>query len=194
MRKTWMIMIWSLLGWVTLTPLQAQVTYSQNEARLYNDFIIGHQEAIGALMQKFGDTLSLHTVGNANAVRLELIEQIDSSIAAIRERPPFDKNYIYLDAAVQLFGIYKSIAENEYKELLEILAKPRLTQQDEIRYEEILNNVNFREMVHEEKFAAIQRSYAETYNLVLMGMPADSLFEATDTAMARPDSVVMDED
>lgn len=140
-----------------------------DEAVAYNDKLIAEQDKIGYVMLDLMNSLGQETstYENSENLRLELIKTINQSLKAVNKMGSFGGSSELKNATVSLFEYYKRVVENEYKEMLTILYKDELTEDDNARLEELLEQVTAEEAKYDDAFQAAQQKFALKYNIEL---------------------------
>jgi hypothetical protein len=117
-------------------------TFNTRSAIAYNDFLV---HSI--------DTVISHTLFFEDVLYSETYEV-------------FDNNDEIKSATLKWIEYYKSLAENEYKNALEILGKPELTETDEEEIGNIISSTytSDKETELQNTFVALQQEMSKTYN------------------------------
>ncbi|MEI6764274.1 MAG: hypothetical protein WCM76_01460 [Bacteroidota bacterium] len=98
---------------------------TSDQAIAYNDKIIDQQVAIinkmDGLNTSFKDWSNKEGMDKAYA---EAIKQVEVSITEVTAMDAFDKNTEFKEGALSLFKVYKSVLDNEYKEMVALYKLP----------------------------------------------------------------------
>lgn len=144
------------------------------EAADYNNKIISEQDSIVLKFRALEQTLNEYDPLAMDIAFFEANEQVDTSIIVIKSMPAFDNKTDYKDSALEVFSMYKSLLDNEYKEVVTILKKSELdyTKEDEERVRYLLFSVINEKLDNAyENIIAIQTAFAEKYKITLKGKP-----------------------
>ena len=107
-------------------------------------------------------------IKKADSIRMEMVIQCDSSTKKLQALPDYKGNTEFRDAAIALFKFYAKISQNEYKEMLQILAKDKdIEMEDILRLRQIESDLATQEEALDTKFKKAQESFAETHNFSL---------------------------
>ncbi len=98
---------------------------SKEQARTYNDAITSEQvrvmekfDALFAAFKNFEDMVAL------DAAYSETQKAVEDAAAHIREMADFDGKTYFRDAGVELMGTYKSVLDNEFRQMIDIYKLP----------------------------------------------------------------------
>lgn len=151
----------------------------KNAAIEYNDNIVELQNNIIEKMIAF--TSSVETNIESSDEMLEsLITECKKSIRETEEISDFEGNTELRDTGVDLFRFYQNIAENEFREMLEIIQKDMsdFTDEDYDRLEELENQVSTNEVAYDQAFQEAQMTFAKTHNLPLLPNKYQDIIDA----------------
>lgn len=132
----------------------------------YNDQIIEEQSKILRLMIDMAGSFDSDPA-MTDKLRQDIAKQCDNSIKLVSDMPPFSSDTKFKDTAIELFKFYKDISENEYVEMLAILSKEEILEQDLTRLDEIEANIAEREAVFDDAFQKAQKVFAKANNMDL---------------------------
>jgi len=108
-------------------------------------------------------------IKKSEAIRADMVTQCDSSIKKLQALPDYQGNTEFRDAAISLFEFYAEISQNEYKEMLQILAKDKdIEMEDILRLTQIENDLAAKEEALDTKFKKAQESFAKEHNFSLI--------------------------
>jgi hypothetical protein len=132
----------------------------------YNDGIVGYQNKIIEKMLDLSNTFEKGTQVQMDAKLKALQAQIVESLAGVSKMEAFKGNTRLRDAAIALFKFYQSIAENEYREIIDILSKDpaSISDSDKNRLVEIQNDITTRELGFDNEFQAAQKEFSRIHN------------------------------
>jgi len=139
------------------------------QAAAYNDTIIAEQtliiEKIDAVTESFVDYIP-EVMDKASK---EASDQVNKGIANVTAFEKFDKTNDYKDAALELFNVYKSVIDGEFKKMIAIYKIPDEDFKDEHyqQFDELQTAAQDKMDKAEAKFVAFQEEFAKKYNLIL---------------------------
>ena len=96
---------------------------SQKEALKYNDEIVTVQKALTPIHEAFIDQLDGHNIDSLKWAHNNFATNAKSSLEAAEKMGPFADKRDYLDAVIAYFKIVKGLADNEGKNMVEIMSK-----------------------------------------------------------------------
>ena len=142
---------------------------TKEEAKVYNDFIIEHQDSVLTRISDLINTYTTYLPEEINAAHNSALIQVDKSIKEISEMENFDGKGDYKKAAITMFNSYKSLLEVEHREMTRLYSKPdsSYSPEDSQKYDDLaeLSNTKMDEIV--DAFMKIQKEFADKNNLVL---------------------------
>ena len=97
---------------------------TSDQAVDYNDKIINEQIAIFEKMELLIDAYENYQPDLMDAAYEVTLTQITKSSANVEALADFDGSTTFRDAGVTLFKLYKSVLENEHKQIIELLKLP----------------------------------------------------------------------
>lgn len=142
----------------------------------YNNTIIEQQIAIVLSIDNLKKAIDNYNaipakdaIAGMNKSFDEAISLLDSGINVVKALKPFKKDETFKNGALTLFEIYKQIVENEYKEIINLYKIPdeMFKPEDQQKLDELLTNSNKKLEEAYNTFTAIQKQFAEKYNLTL---------------------------
>lgn len=139
---------------------------SPDEARIYNDNLIGLEHPLTAKENAFLDLLSADKApADLKKAYDELVKQSDEAVAGAEKIEAFDNSTAYRDAAKEYFSTIKGIVNNEYKSIVELASKDpeQITDEDSKKYEELINSVQSKSEKVLAKIQAEQSAFATKY-------------------------------
>lgn len=140
-----------------------QFVFAQNQAAIaYNDKIVQEQSKIAESI--------LHFSTNPNEFALSQIKnQAEAGLNILNDMKPFEGNKEFLNAAKKIFKFYISIADNEYKKMLDLIShadeytESALTQ----KAQELTESLSKKEKPLDAKFQTAQVAFAKKYGFKL---------------------------
>jgi hypothetical protein len=96
---------------------------SQKDALKYNDEIVAVQKALTPIHEAFIDQLDGHNPDSLKLTHSNFVANAKSSLEIAEKMQPFAEKRDYLDAAITYFKVVKGLADNEGKNMVEIMTK-----------------------------------------------------------------------
>lgn len=127
----------------------------------YNDSIIEEQNKIMTCMLESTNCFDAD-LSTCDALRMKTIAQCDASISVVEAMPDYDGNIRLRDGAVALFKFYKDMYENTYKEMIDIVMKDDITEDDIARLTVLEQQMTQKEVVLDEELDQAQQEFART--------------------------------
>lgn len=138
--------------------------WAQTSGTEYNDLIVDEQTKIGEKIIAFS---SAETNEDMELALKVMIEQIDASIATVKNIGNWKGDASLKNSAIGLFNFYRSIATVEYRELLNILKHDEISESDAARMDAIMADITKREEKFDADFAYNQEEFAKRNNFTL---------------------------
>ncbi len=130
----------------------------------YNDAIISEQSKIINAMLDLSKAFEKADETNMEDNLELLTKQAKSSIEALEKMEPFEGNNTLRASAIALFEFYKSLSENEFDEIADILKKKsEITGEDSNRMDELNRSIVERETVLDKNLSEAQHAFATKY-------------------------------
>jgi hypothetical protein len=108
-------------------------------------------------------------ISKSESIRAQMVSQCDSSLKKLEALPDYKGNTEFRDAGVSIFKFYLEISKNEYKEMLQILAKDDdIEMEDILRLTKIENDLATKEQALDTRFKKAQESFAKEHNFSLI--------------------------
>lgn len=141
------------------------------EAAKYNDEIIKHQAEVVAKIDALSQSYTTFINDDIQAAYDDAFKTVNTSIETINGMETFSSSPEYKDQALELFNTYKSILENEHKEMVRLYALPdsAFTQEISIEWDKLAESSDEKTDEALEKFSVAQKKFAEENNLDLTG-------------------------
>jgi hypothetical protein len=131
----------------------------------YNDAIITEQnKIIEHILMMSNNVLDPDL---AEKSRLSIIDQCENSISLLELMSDYEGNTELRDAALNLFGFYKDVASNEFKQMLNILKSPELSKEDYEALALLDQKIAAKEEPFDLAFQSAQMNFSMKYNLQL---------------------------
>ncbi len=132
----------------------------------YNDAIINEQSSIANVMMKFGDVIET-SIDQAEILRKEIISQCDSSLNKLKDLPKLDGSTEFNNAGIALFNFYKDISGKEYRQILDILKKEEIDDNDLEELQNIQGIIETKEAKFDNRFQSAQKEFARKNNITI---------------------------
>jgi hypothetical protein len=139
------------------------------DAIAYNDKIIAQEFAVIGTIDELQNALATYDPAKIEPALNAAKVQVDISIEAVKLIGGFDKNNDFLDATLNLFNVFKSQINNEYKEQFEIYKLPidQYTTTEENRYNELNKIIDDQYFPAFDKFSKAQDEFAAKWKFEL---------------------------
>lgn len=148
----------------------AAQTPSFKTAVEYNDYIIALQNKVGKCIADFNKAVDSGSLSYANAMREKIVKAADEALVKLKKMPAYNGNSSFREATIPLFAFYKSCAETEYKEMVNlVLGGKEIDDAVIARVNELVVLVTEKENKLDQQFAAEQRKFARENNFTLSG-------------------------
>jgi hypothetical protein len=134
----------------------------------YNDYIVKLQEKTIKATLRLGEVMG---GGDAEAIKKSFNDfgtQAKASLAELKKLDSFEDNSDLRDKGLKLFQFYVDIYEKDYKEMIDIITKEKVTPKDQKRVDEIVAKVSKEEMGFDQDFAAAQQAFAKKNNMKII--------------------------
>lgn len=143
-------------------------TLSTDSPKNYNDKLISYQEKVA---KTFIDMIQLISSGDKSQIDVAYANALRASAEAVEEIKivgPYEGNDLFRQKLQVLLEFYKSIIENEYKEMLKILELgSEIKQTDLDRLKEIQDSITRREAILDKEMSNAQKAFSEKYGIQL---------------------------
>lgn len=148
-----------------ISTLNAQVTFKN--AVDYNDYIINEQNKIGLSINEFMKACGKGKLKDMDTRHAAVIKQIDASLMAIQNLSAYKGNIGFKNAALELFEVYKSIAQREYRDIIALMNEGIDVGQNRARFNNVLFKIDEKSKPFSDKFLTEQIKFAETFKISL---------------------------
>ncbi|MDD2413114.1 MAG: hypothetical protein PHR79_09405 [Bacteroidales bacterium] len=139
---------------------QKEELISFSTAEEYNNYIVDLQlETIKSIMM-FSDACAEGVPQQMEFTYQDFQSQAVLSFEKIKKLGDFNGSTELRDAAIDLFGFYVEISQNEYKQILDILLKREYSEQDDIIVDSLITIVGEKEETHDSAFENAQEKFA----------------------------------
>ncbi|MCP5051719.1 MAG: hypothetical protein GY940_31425 [bacterium] len=153
-----------LIGAVVFSGL-AIAGCGSNEARAYNNQLVRYQTRVITKMMGLRNTINRGDPVATSYKLQELQELLENTIAEVSGMPGFEGNTAMRDAMLDLLNFYKSLSENQFKEITEILrGRSSLTRTDSDYIQKLMEEITEEEMELDEEMSRVQQEFADKYN------------------------------
>lgn len=148
-----------------INTVSAQVTFKN--AVDYNDYIINEQNKIGVAINGFMKACGKGKLKDMDTRHADVIKQIDASIVAINAMPAYKGNVGFKNAASELFEVYKSIAQREYRDIIALMNEGIEVGDNRARFNNVLYKIDEKSKPFSDKFLTEQVKFAESFKISL---------------------------
>ncbi len=93
---------------------------------------------------------------------------LDEKIKELNELQAFPEDQGLKAVAMEFFLHYKSLADNEYKTMMEFYLKPKLTDEEIEKAKALAQDMTKKEEELDTKFMLVQQAFAKKYNVPLV--------------------------
>jgi len=133
----------------------------------YNDSIIGFQEKVIKKVLDFSQNIQMLDTVQRDAKLNDIIFEIDNSLSILNQLPSFYGNTKLKDAAITWMNFYRSVFDNEYREIIKISKKPEaeIIENDIIRMNDLSKSVADRELQVHKDFETVQKEFYKQFNI-----------------------------
>lgn len=130
----------------------------------YNDAIITEQSKIINAMLNLSKAFETADATTMDT-KLELLtKQASTAIEALEKMEPYKGDNTLRASAIALFEFYKSLSENEFDEMVDILKKKeKITKEDFAKMEELNKGIVEKETVLDKNLSDAQNAFASKY-------------------------------
>lgn len=134
-----------------------------DEAISYNDTLVNSFDPITQKMVEF--EMALYDSKSTDIDRMydDLSTSIDRTVKFISEKPAFDGNESFKNAALDIVKFYDSVIDNEYKQMLEMIKSDTLSAEDEQRLGAAIDSTYSKEAQYYNAFEKEQAAFAAKY-------------------------------
>jgi hypothetical protein len=150
-----------VLGFVSCGP-------TTEDAIKYNDAIIEQQTILVKENDKVIDAMGGDAAKFEAAIK-EFNAQVAKSTEIVEKMDKFGKETTFKDAALSLFKVFKSVGDNEYKEILRVINIPsdKVTKADEDQMMASAKQIDEKLQKELDAFLKSQKDFAEKYKFKL---------------------------
>jgi hypothetical protein len=158
----------NLLFALLLLPLATAA--QTKEPIVYNDKIVGYQNDVVNEMLNLNASINQEgsTHASIEAQRLQLLKTAQRSISDTQKMQAFEGNSELRDAAVSLFKFYDGVIRTEYKQMIDIIYKEEITEDDLTELNALVVRITEEEITFDERFKKAQSAFARTHGLDLI--------------------------
>ncbi len=150
------------------TKKDPNLTYFE-KAEEYNDYIIKEQIELFAAFDEFINQMETGNLQDLHTSFDKLYERAKMAVERMDKLADFKKNTEFRDKSKELFVFYKTQCETDLKEMLTLFEKDTLmTEEDQMRIEEIANAFDNAEKKLNDALIAAQEAFAKKFNLELV--------------------------
>jgi len=162
--------------WIALAFTLVACTSRSEQAAEYNDQIIEMQSQIIERFNAMDSAkASYQDVEKMELVFVELQAQVLKNLRTLKETQAFKGDKRFLSASINMFDTYKSITDNEYAEMVELLSLPDsvYTKAHQLRVSALQDSVSKAFDLAHDTFTAQQLDFGKKYNVEFEAFAAD---------------------
>ncbi len=132
----------------------------------YNDKLVAIQTSVVKSFLALTDAFSTGDKTKIDAAYAAALKATVDAVEAIKKEGPFEGDDTMRQKLQTLLEFYKSLAENEFKEMITIMAKyPNITPEEQNKLVEINNSITEREKKLDADFQVAHDAFAEKFGL-----------------------------
>lgn len=137
---------------------------------VYNDYLVGKQEGIIQGIVDLGASFQTFDSANIEQTYQLLSETVDEGIARVQNLHPYEGDTILKPATLRLFGFYKEVTSNEYRQITTVIQQgpDNITQSDFNRIDSLTRAIADREIAVDSAFEAAQKQFANRYDMMIL--------------------------
>lgn len=136
----------------------------------YNDYIITQQNRVLTAITDFNLSLDSGSIRYAHSKRDVIASVADDALLKLKKLPAYKGNTQFRAVTITLFEFYKSSAEVEYKEMIDLVMRPeKITNEIMKRINQLVDQVSDYEKKLDANFAEAQQKFATDNNFTLSG-------------------------
>lgn len=160
------------LSLLLFTLLMYSYTIAQiKTAQAYYHYVISQLNKAMENDTILAQALSELNYQKADSARKFILNQIENSLSSLKQLEPYNhKEYSFKDATRDLLFFYKTVYENDYARLVEILSHAVygvLPDTELNEFHEILTSMERREKIIVEEFEKSRKNFIKEYNIAM---------------------------
>lgn len=135
----------------------------------YNDAVVAQQKLIVKELNVLEEAFVNFNPADMDRAYSSASKQIDKSLDQVNKIAPFNDNSDLKEAAIKLFGVYKSVIKNEYAAIIALnkLPESRFGKAEEIKIKDISKTIDTKLNNALAEFSKQQAAFASKYNFEL---------------------------
>lgn len=135
----------------------------------YNNYIIKEQIELFSTFDEFIHMIENDSIQHLRTAHDKLYQRSNLAVERINKLADFKKNTEFRDKSKELFLFYKNQCETNLKEMMNLIEKDTLlTDEDQLRIEQIVHYFDSTEKKLNDDLIAAQISFAKKFNLELI--------------------------
>ena len=136
---------------------------------VYNDSLVVHQIRVVEKADKLQDAFDSYVEKEMLFRHKDLENQIKKSIGAVENMAPFNEDYKYKAAALEMLNGYKNLLNKEYIAAEKILAQPDslYSDGDEARLEMLYKQIDKLSSTFNADFKKAQETFSKEYKITI---------------------------
>ncbi|MES2772828.1 MAG: hypothetical protein V4722_01500 [Bacteroidota bacterium] len=136
-------------------------------ATAYNDYIINRQRTIYDYIFKMSDATN-SDMDSREKIIDEALPVIDKILGEVKAMPPFKGDVSFRDAAIELFGFYKTTFDKSYRAIIEINKKgAKKTKADQAMLQKISNEITQTEAGLDVAMKSAQKAFGSANGMMV---------------------------
>lgn len=139
----------------------------KDDAIDYNNAIIDQQTKIIKGIINLGNSFESKDGELMEDRYNDVLSLIQTGISEVSKLGPFDGSTKFKEAALIQFSFYQSALKNEFREIINILKKEDISDNDVKRIQELATKVTEDEKQHDKAFKKAQLKFTKKYNIQL---------------------------
>lgn len=150
-------------------------TYSS--ATEYNDYIVDRQMTLMKRVMSFSQMAQINLDSAANMLD-GFVKETSTMVKEIKGMPPYKGDSTLRDASANLFGFYRKIFDNEYRDILQLRKEQDGTSVEiQDRIEALVKGIEDEEKGYDRSFQAAQKAFAAKNNMRIIENPMQKEFD-----------------
>lgn len=153
--------LWTLLFAIGFQLVSVAQSPTFKTAVEYNDYIVGQQKRVFNAINEFNKSVDSGSVRYSHSKREAIVAVVDDALIQLRKLPAYKGDGGLKAATIPLFEFYKTSAEVEYKEMIDlVLGSENIDDSIMKRINQLVAQVTEKEKKFDADFAAAQQKFA----------------------------------
>ena len=144
-------------------------SYDSGKAFKYNDELVGQQVAINNKIERLFDSFKTHVPEEMDTAYSNAVLRLKEGTDSVSKMDAFDGKTDLRDATLDLFKVYQSVLDNEFKEIIGINKLPddQYTKEKENRCKDLEDQIMHKIDIGLAKLNIVQEEYMKQNKLDL---------------------------